>query len=78
MTFDPQYMASKMTSDYFDSTFHFRFFFCQFVTRNYWINEGSMNLMVMLGGLLNILLMKIAPQFTLDYRRRPKRREETK
>ena len=45
MTFDPQHMTSKMTSDHFDSTL------CSMV-KNYRINEGSMNLMFMLGGLI--------------------------
>ena len=52
MTFDPQEMASKMTSDYFDSIFHVR---GQFVTRNCRLNEGSMNLMFTLGGLMQRL-----------------------
>ena len=53
MTFDPQKMASKMTSDYLTAFFMFH---GQFVTRNCRINEGSMNLMFTLGCLLRVLL----------------------
>ena len=51
MTFDPQDIAFKMTSDHFDTMFH-----DQFGTRNYRINEGSMD---MLGGLVDIYVYKV-------------------
>ena len=49
MTFDPHDMASRSTSDHFDSMFH-----GQFGTRNCPVNEASMNLMNLLGGLIFI------------------------
>ena len=51
MTFDPQDMASRSTSDHFDSISMIR---GQFGTRNYPVNEASMNLMILLGGLAMI------------------------